>query len=126
MRSTIKFALFILVCSCLAGLLAACQPQNVTSPVVSIPQGSSGGPELTPTLEPTPSLDQVRSVVIKALLALNTMPNQMDVTTVTADGQAHKNMIEFIPKGTRLHGRYVLVRLKKAGDKNWLLFKGKE
>jgi hypothetical protein len=25
------------------------------------------------------------------------MPNQMDVTSVTADGQAHKNVIEFIP-----------------------------
>jgi bifunctional non-homologous end joining protein LigD len=35
--------------------------------------------------------------------------------------------IEFTLKGERLHGRYVLVRLKKSGDpKNWLLLKGKD
>jgi bifunctional non-homologous end joining protein LigD len=36
------------------------------------------------------------------------------------------NTIEFIPKGKRLMGRYVLVRLKKAGEKNWLLLKARE
>ena len=35
-------------------------------------------------------------------------------------------MIEFTLKGQRLKGRYVLVRLKKAGEKNWLLLKGRE
>jgi hypothetical protein len=35
-------------------------------------------------------------------------------------------MIEFIPKGKKLWGRYVLVPLKKAGPKNWLLLKAKE
>ena len=34
--------------------------------------------------------------------------------------------IEVTLNGQRLHGRYVLVRLKKAGDKDWLLLKGKE
>jgi DNA ligase D-like protein (predicted 3'-phosphoesterase) len=34
--------------------------------------------------------------------------------------------IEVILDGQRLKGRYVLVRLKKAGDKDWLLLKGKE
>ena len=34
--------------------------------------------------------------------------------------------IEVILDGQRLHGRYVLVRLKKGGDKDWLLLKGKE
>ena len=34
--------------------------------------------------------------------------------------------IEFILKGEKLKGRYVLVRLKKAGEKSWLLLKGKE
>jgi bifunctional non-homologous end joining protein LigD len=37
-----------------------------------------------------------------------------------------EKMVEFALKGQRLRGRYVLVRLKKAGDKNWLLLKGKE
>jgi DNA ligase D-like protein (predicted ligase)/DNA ligase D-like protein (predicted 3'-phosphoesterase) len=37
-----------------------------------------------------------------------------------------ENMVEFIAQGKKLKGRYVLVRLKKAGDKNWLLLKGKE
>jgi bifunctional non-homologous end joining protein LigD len=34
--------------------------------------------------------------------------------------------IEFALNGQRLKGRYVLVRLKRAGDKDWLLLKGKE
>ena len=34
--------------------------------------------------------------------------------------------IEFTLNGQRLKGRYVLVRLKRAGDKDWLLLKGKE
>ena len=34
--------------------------------------------------------------------------------------------IEVTLSGQHLKGRYILVRLKKAGDKNWLLLKGKE
>ncbi len=34
--------------------------------------------------------------------------------------------IEVILDGQRLKGRYVLVRLKRGGDKNWLMLKGKE
>jgi bifunctional non-homologous end joining protein LigD len=37
-----------------------------------------------------------------------------------------EKMVEFTLKGQKLTGRYVLVRLKKAGDKNWLLLKGRE
>jgi DNA ligase D-like protein (predicted ligase)/DNA ligase D-like protein (predicted 3'-phosphoesterase) len=37
-----------------------------------------------------------------------------------------ENIIEFTLNGQRLRGRYVLVRLKKAGAKNWLLLKGRE
>jgi bifunctional non-homologous end joining protein LigD len=37
-----------------------------------------------------------------------------------------EKMVEFTLKGERLKGRYVLVRLKKAGEKDWLLLKGKE
>jgi bifunctional non-homologous end joining protein LigD len=37
-----------------------------------------------------------------------------------------ENMVEFTLKGQKLNGRYVLVRLKKAGEKSWLLFKGRE
>lgn len=35
-----------------------------------------------------------------------------------------ENKIEFIVKGEKMKGRYVLVKFKKAGEKNWLLFKG--
>ena len=35
-------------------------------------------------------------------------------------------MIEVILNGHTLKGRYVLVRLKKAGPKNWLMLKGRE
>jgi bifunctional non-homologous end joining protein LigD len=38
----------------------------------------------------------------------------------------NEKMVEFTVKGEKLSGRYVLVRLKKGGDKNWLLLKGKE
>ncbi len=34
--------------------------------------------------------------------------------------------IEFTLNGQRLKGRYILVRLKRAGEKDWLLLKGKE
>jgi bifunctional non-homologous end joining protein LigD len=37
-----------------------------------------------------------------------------------------EKMVEFTLKGQKLTGRYVLVRLKKAGEKNWLLLKGRE
>ncbi|MGZ6202386.1 MAG: non-homologous end-joining DNA ligase [Thermodesulfobacteriota bacterium] len=37
-----------------------------------------------------------------------------------------ENKIEFIVKGEKMEGRYVLVKFKKAGDKNWLLFKGSD
>ncbi|MCL7413084.1 MAG: non-homologous end-joining DNA ligase [ANME-2 cluster archaeon] len=35
-----------------------------------------------------------------------------------------ENKIEFIVQGEKLEGMYVLVKFKKAGEKNWLLFKG--
>jgi bifunctional non-homologous end joining protein LigD len=37
-----------------------------------------------------------------------------------------EKMVEFFLKGNKLQGRYILVRLKKGGEKNWLLLKGKE
>jgi bifunctional non-homologous end joining protein LigD len=37
-----------------------------------------------------------------------------------------EKMIEFTLNGRRLHGRYAMVPLKKAGEKNWLLLKAKE
>ncbi|MFB3890302.1 MAG: non-homologous end-joining DNA ligase [Candidatus Bathyarchaeia archaeon] len=36
-----------------------------------------------------------------------------------------EKMIEITLSGKRLKGRYVLVRLKKAGEKSWLMLKGK-
>jgi DNA ligase D-like protein (predicted ligase)/DNA ligase D-like protein (predicted 3'-phosphoesterase) len=37
-----------------------------------------------------------------------------------------EKMVEFTLQGKKLTGRYVLVRLKRGGDKNWLMLKGKE
>ena len=37
-----------------------------------------------------------------------------------------EKMVEFTLNGEKLKGRYVLVRLKKVGEKEWLLLKGKE
>ncbi len=36
------------------------------------------------------------------------------------------DLIEFFPKGKKMNGKYVLVRLKKDNQKNWLLFKGRD
>ena len=36
------------------------------------------------------------------------------------------NIVEVTLNGERLKGRYVLVRLKKAGEKSWLLLKGRD
>ncbi len=36
------------------------------------------------------------------------------------------SVIEFFLHGEKLHGKYVLARFKKAGDKQWLLLKGKD
>ena len=37
-----------------------------------------------------------------------------------------ENKVEFTLNGKKLKGRYVLVRLKRAGDKSWLLLKGRQ
>ena len=37
-----------------------------------------------------------------------------------------EKLIEFTVQSKKLEGRYVMVRLKKAGEKSWLLLKGKE
>jgi bifunctional non-homologous end joining protein LigD len=37
-----------------------------------------------------------------------------------------KDKIEFTLIGEKLHGRYVLARFKKAGDKQWLLLKARD
>jgi bifunctional non-homologous end joining protein LigD len=37
-----------------------------------------------------------------------------------------KDKIELTLKGERLHGRYVLTRFKKAGEKEWLLLKTRD
>jgi DNA ligase D-like protein (predicted 3'-phosphoesterase) len=38
----------------------------------------------------------------------------------------NENIIEFRLKGEKLTGRFILVRLKKAKEKSWLLLKGRE
>jgi bifunctional non-homologous end joining protein LigD len=35
-----------------------------------------------------------------------------------------ENKIEILMKGEKLEGRYVLIKFKKTGEKNWLIFKG--
>ena len=37
-----------------------------------------------------------------------------------------EDKIEFTLNGKRLNGRYILVRLKRAGEKSWLILKGRE
>jgi hypothetical protein len=44
-----------------------------------------------------PAAQDNQNAVVNALLALGTQPNSMRVTTVLSDGQAHNNLIEFVP-----------------------------
>ena len=37
-----------------------------------------------------------------------------------------KDKIEIVVRGDRLAGRYVLVRFRRAGEKDWLLFRAKD
>ena len=37
-----------------------------------------------------------------------------------------ENKIEFVVEGEKMTGRYVLVKFRKAGENNWLLFKGSD
>lgn len=37
-----------------------------------------------------------------------------------------EDKIEVTLNGKRLNGRYILVRLKRAGEKSWLMLKGRE
>lgn len=37
-----------------------------------------------------------------------------------------EDMIEFVINGKRLHGRYALMRFKKAGEKQWLVLKARD
>jgi bifunctional non-homologous end joining protein LigD len=37
-----------------------------------------------------------------------------------------KDKIEVVMKGGRVAGRYVLVRFKKAGEKDWIIFRAKD
>lgn len=37
-----------------------------------------------------------------------------------------ENKIEFVAKGEKMDGRYILVKFKKAGKNNWLLFRGSD
>ncbi len=68
----------------LLGGLTACQ----SSPAASEPAAS---------VVVTPSAEPARQIVIQALLALNTTPNQMSNSTTTADGKVHQNVISFVP-----------------------------
>ena len=76
------------------GLIASCNPQEVmdTPEITNTPVSTA-----TPTLVPTPSTDEIREIIVNALLALYTQSNRMEVTTVPRNGQAQTNMIEFVP-----------------------------
>jgi bifunctional non-homologous end joining protein LigD len=37
-----------------------------------------------------------------------------------------EDKIEFILKGKKLHGKYILLKFKKAGEKEWILLKSKK
>ena len=117
MKSTLKTAMLVLVCFSLLGSLAACRPQETFS-------NTSG---IDATLEPTPTTGEIRRAIISALLAMNTRPNKMNVTTYSADGKPHTNVIEFIPparkhilaEGTEIIVAEGKVFLRTTGTDSW-------
>jgi hypothetical protein len=85
-----RLAVFILMVSL---ALAACQSPGAaavsTQATASTPAATVPGP--------TPDAQQAQDAIIKALLALSSHANRMDVTTALKGGQTDKSQIEFIP-----------------------------
>lgn len=92
------FAIILIAWSLLG---AACQPQSAAPAATNPPEALLTSTPATAAATPTPGADQARSAVIQALLALNTRPNRMEVTTVPEGGAAQTNVIEFIPPDSK-------------------------
>jgi hypothetical protein len=83
-KNRIGHLLLLLACLTLSIPLAACAAANAEKNTL-------------PSAEGTPSAEEARGVIIHAIFLLNTMPNRLTNTTVTADGQTHQSIIETIP-----------------------------
>jgi hypothetical protein len=109
----------------LLAMVAACGPQGTTPPTAAPePTATSAA---APTPEPSPDAEQVRDAIVSALLALNTLPNGMDSTTVLADGSTHTTAVAFVPPdrkqiiadGTEIIVVGDSVYIKPAGTSEW-------
>jgi hypothetical protein len=92
-------------------LLAACQAAQATAtpaasqpPAATLPPPTSTPvPPTVPPVPPTPETvsalgaEEMRSMVVNALLSLYATPNRMSVTTILADGTTHETKIAFVP-----------------------------
>jgi hypothetical protein len=76
-KNRIGHLLLLLACLTLSIPLAACAAANAEKNTL-------------PSAEGTPSAEEARGVIIHAIFLLNTMPNRLTNTTVTADGQRIK------------------------------------
>lgn len=106
MKNKFDRMMLALVCLIILGLMTSCQSQDTNSTgAVVIPTVPLNTPEptdsplpsATPTLAPTPGVDEIHMRIVNALLALYTQPNRMDVTTILGDSQTRTNVIEFVP-----------------------------
>jgi hypothetical protein len=92
MKKELNYIVLVTVCLVSLGIaVTSCQSQAgsvATNPPM---------PAASPTVEPTPSGDEIRDTITNALLALNTQSNRMDVITIPADGNTQTSTIEFVP-----------------------------
>lgn len=120
MHTKFRHTLFVLIYMFVLAFTASCQAQELpvstqeqpileasatpqpsaTPEPTATPQPTSTpteAPTATPTETPLPSPDQARAAIIQALLALNSLPNRMTVTTTVEGSQPSTNVIEFVP-----------------------------
>jgi hypothetical protein len=114
MQTKLHRILFILIFLIVIVFAASCQAQELppAEQEQPIPEASATlepsatpeptatpteAPTPTPTETPLPNPDQARTTIIQGLLALNSQPNRMTVTTTLEGGQTSTNIIEFVP-----------------------------
>ncbi len=106
-------SLFAFISIIIIVITAACQAQETPPPTqeqpiveasattepsaTSEPTTTTEAPTALPTETPLPDPDQARAAITQALLALNSQPNRMTVTTALQDGTTSTNIIESVP-----------------------------
>lgn len=114
MKISLHRPLFVFIFIFILVFTAGCQAQELppvgqeqpTQEVPATPEPSATpvptatpteAPTATPTETPLPDAEQSRATIVQSMLALNSQPNRMTVTTTLQDGTTSTNIIEFVP-----------------------------